>query len=57
MSVEYGTVPASVNVFCVLLIFLPSLMFFLLQEMQILVLGSGTVLHHLNSPESPTMRN
>ncbi|RLV88673.1 hypothetical protein DV515_00015409 [Chloebia gouldiae] len=25
-----------------------------LGEMQILVLGSGTVLHHLNSPESPT---
>lgn len=57
MSVEYGIVPASVNVFCVLLIFLLYLMFFLLQEMQILVLGSGTFLHHLNSSESPTVRN
>ena len=50
--------PASVSVFCVLMFLLLSLMFFLLQVMQILVLWSGTVLHHLlNRPESPTVGN
>lgn len=47
----------SVSVLCVLMIF-PSLMFFLLQVRQILVLWSGTVLYHLlNRPESPTIGN